>query len=130
MNVVLQERGWAGHFICANRCGFRRNTLVTLMNDAGVAQARIVVSTVGLLRLSHNSEIEEVGLGRFFETMAFWSKENDPRYHDADVGREVRFDSPWAIGEVDADDRANDMHDAVVQEIAGKLMAGLLKEDC
>lgn len=130
MNVVLQERGWAGHFICANRCGFRRNTLVTLMNDAGVAQARIVVSTVGLLRLSHNSEIEEVGLGRFFETMAFWSRKNDPRYHDVDVAREVSFDSPWAIGEVDADDRANDMHDAVVQEIAGKLMSGLLKEDC
>jgi hypothetical protein len=128
MKVVLKERGWGGHFCCANRCGFRRNTLATLLDDDGVVQAEVVVSTVGLLQLSHDSEIEEVGLGRYFETMAFWARASDVRYHDADVSREIRFNSPWSINVVDADDRANAMHDVVVEEIAGSLMAGSLQE--
>jgi hypothetical protein len=39
------------------------------------------------------------------------------RYWDVDVQRQVDFDSPWAISEIDADDRANDMHEMVVEEI-------------
>lgn len=129
MKVVLKERGWGGHFICASRCKFRRNTLVTLLNDKGLAQAEVVVSTVGLFQLSHDSEIEEIGLGRYFETKAFWARKSDTRYHDADISREISFHSPRSIDVADADDRANDMHDAVVEEIAGALMAGVMKED-
>lgn len=126
MKVTREERGWAGHFICADRCRFRRNTLLTC------GDVSIVVSTVGLMdkRLFPNAlgaaetGFEEVGLGRHYETMAFHSDPANTRYHDMDVTREVSFDSEWAISEIDADDRANDMHEAVVKEITGKLERG------
>jgi len=65
----------------------------------------------------------KIGVDRYFETMAFHSKW-DGRYWDADVERVVPFDSDWAISEVDADDKANDMHETVVDEITRKLASG------
>jgi len=114
--VIRTERGWAGHFICANRCRFRRNTLLTY-NDI-----MIVVSSVGLMEI--DGKFDTVGAGRHFETMAFHADKNDKRYFDADVSKQVYFDSDWAIAEVDADDKANEMHEAVVAEISTKLEKG------
>lgn len=115
------ERGWGGHFIAADRCLFRRNTLLEL------GETKIVVSTVGLMFDIHSSErrFETVGADRHFETMAFHAKENDTRWRDADVNRPVYFDSPWSIEEADADDKANDMHERVVEEITEKMRLGL-----
>ena len=110
------ERGWAGHFICSNRCRFRRNTLLTYKD------IKIVVSTVGLMEGA--GEFETVGSGRYFETMAFHSDLTDKRYYDADVSQQVYFDSACAIAEIDADDKANEMHEAVVAEISTKLEQG------
>lgn len=64
--------------------------------------------------------LETIGCNRHFETMAFHA-EYDGRYWDADVTRQVDFDSPWMIAESDADDRANDMHEAVVAELTAKI---------
>lgn len=114
--VIRTERGWAGHFICANKCRFRRNTLLTY-NDI-----KIVVSSVGLMEI--DGKFETVGAGRHFETMAFHSNPTDTRYYDADVSKQVHFDSEWAISELNADDKANEMHEAVVLEITNKLLAG------
>lgn len=105
-DVIRTERGWAGHFIGANRCRFRRNTLLTY-NDI-----KIVVSSVGLMEI--DGKFETVGAGRHFETMAFHSDPTDTRYYDANVSRQVYFDSEWAIAEPDADDKANEMHEAVI----------------
>ena len=118
MEIIRTERGWAGHFICANDCRFRRNTLL----ECGAI--KIVVSTVGNLVLSPATKVETIGYDRYYETMAFHSNKADIRYHDADVSREVDFDSDRSIGLEDADDKANDMHEAVVAEITAKLEAG------
>jgi hypothetical protein len=114
------ERGWAGHFICSYKCRFRRNTLLEFNDQA------IVVSTVGLMDSSYkDGEIETVGLDRYYETMAFHADKTDSRWKDTDVSREVSFESEWAINEIDAEDKANDMHEKVVNEISKKMIEGI-----
>lgn len=125
--VTRTERGWAGHFMCANRCRFRRNTLLQY------GAVEIVVSTVGLMENYHQGLLgenlfEEIGCGRYYETMAFHANPDDQRYHDADVGWSAEFDGPWSISEVDADDRANEMHERVVREIIDRLITGEYNE--
>lgn len=116
----ITERGWPGHFICASRCLFRRNTLVEYKDT------KIVVSTVGLMKTisPEYKDFEPIGLSRYFETMAFHADPNDTRFHDADVSKQVLFESPWCIDEADADDKANEMHEAVVAEISKRLLKG------
>ncbi len=131
--VTRTERGWGGHFICASRCGFRRNTLL----ECG--EVRIVVSTVGAMqkwegdpRQDKNiTGTETIGaFGRVYETMAFHASLQGP-YWDANVSRHVRFESEWAIVEPiveDSDQKANDMHEAVVKELTEKMAAGFSQE--
>ena len=109
------ERGWAGHYICAKDCMFRRNTLLTN------GDTRVVVSTVGAMMRDHR--LEEIAPDRYYETVAFFAKW-DGTYWDADVSREVRFDSMRSIGEDGNDNDANDMHEHVVEEIAGRMERG------
>jgi len=111
------ERGWVGHFILVDRCLFRRNTLLEYED------IHIVVSTVGLLRSRDATAWEMVGHDRYFETMAFHAN-SDERFRDPDTSRQVRFGAPWRIVEIDADDRANEMHEAVCAEIASGLCGG------
>lgn len=121
--VKRTERGWIGHYILADKCLFRRNTLLEY------SEIKIVVSTVGLM-LNENwredcdlPRFSKIGLNRYFETKAFHANK-DKRYYDADVRREVSFTSQWMIAELDADDKANDMHEEVVKEISEKLQNG------
>ena len=129
MEFRRNERGWAGHFICANRCRFRRNTLLEYNGT------EIVVSTVGLMEnppelVRDKPELfpkfEELGYNRYYETMAFYANPKDTRYHDIDVSKQINFDSEWAIAELDANDKANDMHEMVVKELSTKLIDGTL----
>ena len=118
--VKRTERGWAGHFCAAQSCMFRRNTLLQSETES------IVVSTVGNYR--YNGAIREIGCNRYYETMAFHSLVDDKRYHDADVGKQIYFNSQWSIAKPDADDLANDMHEKVVAEIT-ELMATRATQD-
>lgn len=123
MKPKITERGWGGHFICADRCNFRRNTLI----DFG--RIKIVVSTVGMMRDgSHGTGrgYDTIGAGgRYYETMAFKARKTGP-YWDADVTKQISFSSEWAICSdtgvkglpEDADNKANEMHEAVVTELS------------
>ena len=122
VNVI--ERGWAGHFILADRCLFRRKTLLEYKDK------KWVVSTVGAYRTLEN-KIDNIGHRRWYETMAFEAKER-LGYIEADVKKEVSFNSDWGIWgdsweEVlvncngTPDNAANDMHDKVVSELIDKI---------
>lgn len=116
MVVIRTERGWPGHFVCAAECMFRRNTLL----ECG--ERRVIVSTVGSWESGIKSESRYTPIGhqRWHETMAFEAEREGP-YWDADVTREVGFESPWSLGE-DVDDNAvNAMHEAVVAELMARL---------
>jgi hypothetical protein len=115
--VTREERGWFGHYVCAYRCLFRRNTLLTCGN------VRLVVSTVGAMR-GFEYRIEPIGHERYYETMVFHADPEDLRYHDADIHRPVRVQGKTYIGEPDADDRANAMHEAIVAEMTKWLRRG------
>lgn len=132
IEVKRYERGWAGHFICAKDCMFRRNTLVTCDT------LKYVVSTVGNYRCKvalpelniKAGDVQEIGYHRWYETMVFESQYDI--YDDADVLRQINIESDWGIwgktweevenkyGE-DVDNAANDMHEKVVEEVMVKI---------
>lgn len=122
--VNVTERGWAGHFILADRCLFRRNTLLEY-NDK-----KWVVSTVGAYRNREN-KMDSIGHHRWYETLAFEAIE-EGGYIEADIMKEIYFDSECGIWgdsweEVcdnchgTPDNTANDMHDKVVSELIDKI---------
>lgn len=130
--VKITERGWAGHFICADSCKFRRNTLLEYNNK------KWIVSTVGAMPQSETMKkypefcsengFETIGLDRYYETMAFEAepvknKDDIIIYYGADVGKQIYFDSDWAISDCnfETDKQANEMHDKVVEELIKKI---------
>jgi len=54
--------------------------------------------------------------------MAFFAEFEDP-YWEADVSRQINFDSEWCLDEFnrESDNKANTMHDKVVAEIAANM---------
>lgn len=119
--VKRTERGWAGHFICSEYCQFRRNTLLEY------GDKKWVISTVGRMIITNpktmKKEFDTIGHNRYYETMAFEAKEVENGYIDADVEKIIDFESEWAIQDIkpDSEQRANDMHEAVVEELSLKI---------
>lgn len=130
--VEITERGWAGHFICADKCRFRRNTLLEYKDK------KWIVSTVGAMPQSQimrsipefcsENGFETIGFHRYYETMAFEAQpvKNEKGYiiyYDADVKKQIDFDSDWAIDNCnfETDKQANEMHDKVVEELSKKI---------
>jgi len=115
--MKIKERGWPAHFIAADRCLFFRNTLVEH------EETKIVVSTIGRW-LGHNDEVETIGHNRYFETMAFYSKED--KFDDAITAVPLLLDGKVAVDHAtpEADIEANEMHDNRVKEVKRKLKRG------
>ena len=121
ISVKTTERGWGGHFICADRCLFRRNTLVE-----GPAQS-FVVSTVGNFYDGREPVAQTIGHQRYYETMVFLARKDGP-YLEADVGNQVFMSSDWSIDNVDkgSDNAANDMHEINVMELVEMIESGFI----
>ena len=130
--VKVTERGWAGHFICADKCQFKRNTLLEYKD------IKWIVSTVGSMPQSEvlrkipefcsKNGYDTIGLNRYYETMAFEAqevKDDDGNiiYYDTNASKIVDFDSDWAIDHIDftTDKLANEMHEQVVCELIKKI---------
>ncbi len=112
----ITERGWPGHFISGSKCVFNRNTLLEFTHSEP-----LIISTVGNLR-DGNSTLSEIGLDRYYETMIFYTTEEDG-YIEADVSKQVFIDKKWSINREDydstnnIDDMAQKMHEDNVKEI-------------
>lgn len=117
--VKRTERGWAGHFCCADRCLFRRNTLLEYNGQ------KVVVSTVGRMPYPNGREFETIGRDRHFETRAWMSCGN--KWDDIDSSKPVSFRSLRDLSEPDMEIEANEMHETVVKEITECLLAGTLE---
>jgi hypothetical protein len=111
MTITTTERGWPGHFPCADRCAFRRNTLVS--HEDGRS---LVVSSVGAFRPRVSEPIEHIGADRYYECMVFRGQQDKHGYIDADVCRQCSVDMPWALGLLvpQSDAYANKQHDEIV----------------
>lgn len=120
--ITTKERGWPGHYICADRCQFRRNTLVSCQTKSqGLIQ--VVVSTVGAYR-DRDGKIQTIGCERYYETMAFKAV-LERGYIEADIVKQLDIKRKWCIGKLHdtVDNDANDMHDDVVAEVVENLRA-------
>lgn len=123
--VSVTERGWAGHFICSDKCCFRRNTL---LEYNGI---QVVVSTVGAMigRGINSCEREWVTIGydRYYETLAGLAKEKNG-YIEIDVEKQINFNSNWCLDHIGngSDNEANEMHDKVCLEIVDMLVENLI----
>ncbi len=123
--VTTTERGWPAHFVGADACTFRRNTLLQCGDNA------VVVSTVGNYRPpSMNGGSSEIGVRAFYETLALRAYQEGP-YLEGDAGQRIEFDAPGILGldpalDSYADYAANIMHNDVVEEVSAKLLAGVL----
>lgn len=130
--VTTQERGWVGHFCCGQYCLFRRNTLVTcgdikwIVSTVGNLPSAIDIPELGIKK----GQIQTIGADRWYETMVFESLYDV--YDDADVTKQISFESDWGIfGETFDDVKtaygenidlvANEMHDTVVEEMKEKI---------
>lgn len=120
MEVTIKERGWAGHFCSANKCRYRRNTLV----ECG--ERRIIVSSVGNMFDVDGKGPLEIGSNRFYETMAFEAVKC-ASYWEVDVSQQLSFTGAWSINsadDADSDNRMDSIHDAAVQYFVGMLENG------
>ena len=89
MNVKRTERGWGAHFIAADHCRFRRNTLLEY------GDRKWIVSTVGNYA-PFETKPTTIGFTRWYETMVFEAEMQDG-YIDADVCKEIDIDNDWGI---------------------------------
>jgi len=114
MNLKRIERGWSGHFICAIKCQWHRNTLV-IDEESNKA---IVISSVGQMPNPMNEgKYSEIGAGRYYETMIFKAV-FDGDYWEADVKNQIFTENDWMVSDYPkgtVDLKAEQIHESNVE---------------
>lgn len=107
--VIVQERGWPGHFICGDKCIYHRNTLLSYHN------INIVISTVGNMKGVLTHKTEPIGADRYYETMCFLGRLQGS-YVEADVSKQLLLPLTWSIDNVSesTDMIADNMHNNAI----------------
>jgi hypothetical protein len=137
--ILLVERGWPGHYICAARCVWRRNTLLTLPKGEVNGEVRVVVSSVGNQRDANERSVPVAGwVGmpinppRWYETKVFMAREDDLGFWDADIGRQMRLPRELVTSLHRMHDRvdhdAEEMHSECCKYVMRRLM--IYREKC
>jgi hypothetical protein len=85
----------------------------------------LVVSTVGNCFDRESTDTREVGIGRYYETMAFHAAKCG-EYWEANVHQQVDIEGKTAVTKARADNEANDMHEAAVKELTKRLIRDTL----
>jgi len=121
--MKITYRGWCGHFILADRCLFRLNTLIE-HNDI-----KVVVSTVGNLH-SKDGAYEVIGVDRHYETACFRAMDDD-QYLEIDAQKQLDYFDGFSIDDykdrTDYDNIANEMHERIVSQVVEDIKTGKLK---
>lgn len=114
--VKTTERGWASHFICAERCTFHRSTLIEYKG------IEIVVSSVGafISNALTDRQPTTIGCDRYYETMVWYAKEDEFKDADVEKGR-LDFDYPEVPIPWD-EINANNIHDRMVEKWTKKIL--------
>jgi len=117
--IKRTERGWPGHFILADLCNFRRNTLIEKED------IKIIISTIGAMKRDDN--YLEIRHDVFYETLVFYAKRQD-NYWEIDPAKQIFIDTGYFIYNIgeNTDLQANKMHEDIVNIIVCKLEAGEL----
>lgn len=128
--IKITERGWVDrvHLLDCIRCRFCRNTLIEGEGE------RCVVSTLGARHRAYQESLEpldEMAGGIYYETRAceaFLESYRGAVRWSGDGERDVPLDGRVQLCAdsasdlpADADQQANDMHDAAVAEIVARI---------
>lgn len=117
-NVVKRtERGWITPLPRAEKCYFRRNTLLEYNGEF------IIVNTLGRLMVAYDgfSLNESFGCWKYYETQAFYAYPFESPCVNVNRERQIVLDCDWHLDKID-DFEANDMHEKAVDWICRQMM--------
>lgn len=119
--ITVTERGWAGHYILARDCLFRRNTLIQYKDKS------YIVSTIGgkYKRTEKTLDMDTIGHNRYYETEVFRADKNNPYYDAYSPNSIAGFYKAITANSYNElfekyphpDLSANDMHEETVREV-------------
>jgi hypothetical protein len=119
--VKVTYLGWPGHYCASRYCVFHLNTLIEY------GEKRFVVSTVGNQWEQKGDMFRTIPIGcsHYYETMAFPAVLRD-RYWEAETSSSIKLSGVATTNAHDyhSDIKAQAMHEAIVQEIIGRLLQG------